>query len=116
MKMINYTLPEFVFLDGNTHTGNSLENRTVIQHIRSYSIFEVIALDEVLTSDFKAKSYEFEYKNNFGIVEKHLLLLHFSLAENEELEEVFAKTAKWYKAYLNWEDQNIITDETAKHN
>lgn len=106
----NYTLPEFVFLDAQSHEGNLLENRTVIQHIRSYSIIEIIALDEVLIAQFDTKQEDFTYINSFGIEEKHKAVLHFSLAEDFELDEVFEKTINWYREYLTWEDQNIMND------
>lgn len=116
MKIIDYTLPEFVFLDGNSHLGNTLEGRDVMVHVRSYTILEIVSLDTVVISDFKSKTYEFEYKDPTGIKERHLFALHFTLAGDDELTDIFKKCEKWYCAYLKWEDRNIITDETAKHN
>ena len=116
MKMTNYTLPEFVFLDGTSHLGNSLEGRDVLVHIRSNTILEIVALDKVLISDFKSKTYEFTYKNHFGVTEHHLFAIHLTLAEDDDLPDIFKKCEKWYCDYLKWEDRNIITDETAKHN
>lgn len=110
MPAINYTLPEFCFLDANSHEGNQLEHRTVLQHIRSYTILEVIALEDVAISNFTTATYDFEYKNSFGITEKHKFVLHFSLAEEYQLQEIFQKSAKWYCDYLTWEDNNIIDE------
>ncbi len=113
----DYTLPEFCFLDANSHLGNLLEGRTVLQHIRSYTILEVVALSEVLISNFTMPTYEFEYKNFAGVIEKHLFVLHFSLAHeeplpvNDTLTEIFEKCAKWYCNYLQWEDNNILKNE-----
>jgi hypothetical protein len=111
-----YTLPEFCFLDGNSPKGDTLDTRTVIQHIRSYTIMEAVALDEVILSEFTQPTFYFEYKNFAGVTEKHLLVLHFSLAEEEMLTEIFQKTSQWYCEYMNWEDKNIINDATGANN
>lgn len=115
MKIIEYTLPEFVFLDGNSHLGDTLEGRTVIQHIRTNTVMEVIAQDEVIISDFSnSKCHHFNYLNNFGITEKHMLVVHFTFAT--DLPDVFQKTVDWYIAYLRWEDRNISIEGTSKFN
>jgi len=119
MKLNDYKLPEYVFLDGNSHEGNVFEGRTVIQHIRSYTIFEVVALDDLSEYNFQTESFEFEYINFAGVTEKHLLVLHFSLSHepgSEELQDLFEKTAKWYIDYLKWEDINIIEDYGSANN
>jgi len=116
MEHINFTLPEFCFLDGISHLGDTLKNRTVIQHVRSYTIVDVIAADEMMVIDLQCQKHEFTYTNFKGIKEKHILALHFTLAEDDQLDEIFEKIASWYCDYLNWEDKNIITDEGSKHN
>lgn len=60
-QLINFALPEFAFLDGNSHEGNTLEGRTVIQHIRSYTIMEALALDEVGQLALKDTTKTFEF-------------------------------------------------------
>ena len=115
MRVTEYTLPEFVFLDGNSHLGDTLEGRTVIQHIRTNTVMEVIAQDDVIISDFSnSQCHHFDYLNYFGITEKHILVVHFTFATN--LPEVFSKTVDWYTAYLHWEDRNIQTDSTSAMN
>jgi len=119
MKITNYTLPEFVFIDGNSHQGDSLEGRTVIVHIRSYTIIEVIALDEVVIADFSgSRTYKFSYLNKFGITEKHMFAVHYksSHVSDLDLNNIFMKTAEWYTNYLRWEDGNIETDGISKLN
>ncbi len=111
-QFLNFALPEFVFLDGNAPDGDTLQGRTVIQHIRSYTIMEAIALDEVgqLALKDTVKTFEFEYTNSYNITERHMLALHFTLADeedNDQIHQIFEKTAKWYCDYLRWEDQNI---------
>lgn len=120
-QLINYTLPEFVFLDGNGHEGNSLEGRTVLQHILSATIMEVVDLSELKIHSFQKPTFEFDYTNKAGIVEKHILVLHFSVffdigaGSHDELENIFKLSAKWYCDYLAWEDGNIINDDKATH-
>jgi len=116
IKLTNLTLPEWAFLDATSHEGNLLEGRTVIQHIRSYTILEALALEDVKAFDLKTKPYNFDYKNSFGIIEKHIMLIHFSLASESELDEIAAKAITWYCNYLAWEDANIETDSTSVTN
>jgi hypothetical protein len=113
-KMLNFALPEFVFLDGNAPEGDTLENRTVIQHIRSYTVMEALSLDEVgqLALKDTTKTFEFEYINSFQITERHILALHFTLSDEDQLPIIFEKTARWYCDYLRWEDQNIQNKAT----
>lgn len=109
MQLTNFTLPEWVFLDANCHTGNELENRTVIQHVRSYTIIEIVAMDELIASQFEnVQSKDMAYINEFGVAEHHKLLVHFSLAsEDFQIQEVLTNAANWYYDYLQWEDNNI---------
>lgn len=110
MQLTNFTLPEWVFLDANCHTGNELENRTVIQHVRSYTIIEIVAMDEFTEIAIKNDviSRDMTYINEFGVAEYHKLLVHFSLAsEDFEIKQVLDEAAKWYYDYLTWEDNNI---------
>ncbi len=117
MELQNFTLPEFCFLDARSHLGDELEDRTVIQHIRTYTIIEAVALDEIKMFDFTNPTFKFDYINSFGIIEKHMLIVHFSqvwenpLPVSEELISVFQKTADWYCSYLDWEDQNILNQQ-----
>lgn len=116
MNMVNYNLPEWVILDGESHQGNTLKGRTVIQHVRSYTVLEVVAMDDVAQSDFKTKTFEFWYKNQFGLKEQFLFAVHFTLAAEHELSGIFKKAQKWYCDYLTWEDRNIVNDSRALKN
>jgi hypothetical protein len=119
METINYTLPEFVFLDGDSQEGDSLAGRTVLQHIRTYTIMEVIALDEIAANEFSQPTYQFEYKNIAGVVERHMFVLHFSMIQEtymptgDALDAVFKRCAEWYCNYLAWEDGNISSEAKA---
>lgn len=120
--MIDYTLPEFVFLDGNSHEGDSLADRTVIQHTHTCTIMEVVALDEIKASSFHKPTFRFEYRDDSGVVERHMLVLHFSMIHDsnvppsDALLTVFRMASDWYCDYLKWEDRDIDTSEKAKDN
>jgi len=116
-KELNLTLPEWVFLDGNSHLGDTLENRILLQHIQSYTIMELFLLDEnplVLNSSMKTK--EFTFTNIFGVTERHLIAVHFSLASPIELDWILERAIQFYLLFMNWEDNSLIIEETSKDN
>ena len=86
MNAYELTLPEFAFVEGSDHEGdnNILKGRTVIQHIRSYTVLE--------------------------LTEQLILAVHFTFAEDFQLPEIFEKAASWYMEYCRWEDRNIEND------
>jgi hypothetical protein len=109
-KLIDYTLPEFVFLDGNSPEGDTLEERTVVLHVRTASVFEVIHIDNVVVSKMKfdVKQWDIQYINPLiSYIEDIKILLHYTFAENDQLEEIILKLKEWYFNYLKWEDNNI---------
>ena len=116
-QQTNLTLPEWAFLEGNSHLGNTLEGRDILQHIRSYTILEIFPADVMdihLGKDVKVRS--FTYTNIAGQEEKHLIAVHFSLAEYGELDDILNKSVKFYCDYLTWEDRNIVTEINSKVN
>lgn len=116
-KELDLSLPEWVFLDGNSHFGNLLEGRDILQHIPSYTILELFMLEEgtiVLNPPVKIK--EFNHLNVFGDNEKHLIALHFSLADDSEIDMIMDKAIEYYRAFMDWEDQSLIIEETSKDN
>lgn len=115
-KELDLTLPEWVFLDGHSHLGDTLEQRVLLQHIQSYSIVEFILLEDgvVINPDMKFK--EFIYKNIYGAEEKHLIVVHFSLAAPIELDWMLERAIEFYKHFLDWQDASLIIEETSKEN
>lgn len=111
-------LPEFTFLDGSSHLGDTLKGRTLIFHIRTASVIE--DFDDIQMKDVVLKpdvvKFEFKHRNYAGFVEKHTLVIHYSLADKSEYEDIFRKTTEWYSNYMAWEDRNIEEDSTSKHN
>lgn len=116
-KFVNFTLPEFVFLDGQGPNGDTLEGRTVVQHIRSSTIIEFFDFNELLISEFHQEyKQRFDYKNSFGLVEKHLAVMWLSNLDFEDIEDMLEKTIEWYKTYLDWEDGNIADEAITTSN
>ena len=113
----NLNLPEWAFLEATSHLGNTLEGRDILQHIRSYTMLEIFPTDVMevhLGKDVKVRS--FTYTNIAGQEEKHLMAVHFSLAEFAELDEILEKAVKFYCDYLTWEDKNIENELNSKIN
>lgn len=114
MKRIDFTLPEITFFDGDSHKGNELEDRTVILHVPTLTILEVICLDEVKDLHLTCETFDFTYKNKFGIEEKFRFAVHRTFAD--DLQKVLKKCAVWYKNYLRWEDKNIRNEAQSAMN
>ena len=94
------------------------ESRRKLQtfQIGADSLSSVILLRDAAGNEFKTKTYEFDYKNRFGLKEQFLFSVHFTLAGEHELPEIFKKAQKWYCDYLTWEDLGISDDQTAFKN
>ena len=116
MKMLNLTLPEFAFLDANHHQGDVLNARTVIIHIRTHTMMEALAWEDMLEIQLNTTTHEFTYTNSHDIIEHHILALHYSLAPEHDIPDIMQKTAHWYREYLAWEDANIMSDDKATSN
>lgn len=114
MKLANLNLPEFAFLDANCHTGDDLEGRTVINHLRSNSIIEVFDSNDEVALNPEVKTLHYEMVNSLGLAEHLTFAVHFSFAE--EVEDILNKTAQWYAEYCRWEDANINNDFNAERN
>jgi hypothetical protein len=117
-KRVNFSLPEFVFLDANCHTGNALENRAVFQHIRSYTVLEAFYEKDFIELHLnpEVKCVKFSFVNGFGIEETHILAVHFTFADDDEIPEILEKCRDWFIDYMRWEDRNIKEDAQAKIN
>lgn len=119
MKLINFTLPDYCFLDGFSPDGNTLEDRTLIFDIKNSIIIEVLPLNDIFESNFERHilKKEFEYTNLAGIKEQHLLFAYLESADSFlNNQSILDKCWKWYCAYLDWEDKNIIDDHKSSKN
>lgn len=117
MNEVELSLPEWVFLDGTSHLGNMLAGRDVLQHIPSFTIIELFNLNgsELIFSQ-NVKTRAFSYKNRYDEIEDHVLAVHFSIIESENLDSIIDKAILFYCEFLDWEDQSIIEENTSKQN
>lgn len=117
-QIINYTLPEFAFLDGQSHEGNTLEARTVLLHVRTHTVIECIANSDVIVSDIRGIKKTFIYINKVLYPESHTLVVHHSYMDAPEQDqlEILDHAWQWYEKYLEWEDKNIETDNNSSDN
>ena len=114
---MNLELPEWVFLDGSSHLGNTLEGRVLLQHLASHTIFELFLLDEFPVEEDKAlKTKVFTFVNIWGEKEIHLMAAHFTLASDKELDKIIEEAIDFYKKFMDWEDASMIIEETSKEN
>lgn len=104
--MQELTLPEWAFLDAHSHLGNHLQDRTVILHIRTMTIVEIIEVDKSLLNEDTLKvSFA-----NTNTGERLIAALHFSTTvdSREVLIDILKNCATWYCDYCDWEDNNIF--------
>lgn len=113
---LDLTLPEWAFLEGRSHLGDTLEDRVLLQHIQSYTIIEFILKEEDVALNPEIKTHIFAYKNIFGIEEQHYVIVHFTLATPVELDWIKERAIEFYKHFMDWQDASMIIEETSKEN
>lgn len=119
-----FNLPEWAFLDAQSHLGDQLTGRTVVYHVRSATVIEI--LDEIQTSEITFNPgflyYDFIYTNYYGINEPLRLVVHYSASLNVNkdaeyiIENILKPCAKFYMDYAKWEDDNIQSEDVAQLN
>ena len=113
----DFTLPEWVFLNGNSHLGDTLEDRDVLQHNESFTIMEFFDInDNPVELDSSVKSKEFTYTNILGEIEKHLVAVHYSMSADFELNRILDEGIEFYKQFMDWQDTSLVIEETSKDN
>lgn len=110
MKLVNLNLPEWVFWDAHSHEGDKLKDRTVIEHVRSASVFEIFDRD-IDTFRLNPEVLTFRFKNEGLRVERLLIALHHSctldpVSDRKKLMDIMKQCAIWYCDYCDWEDKN----------
>lgn len=111
MSVVDLNLPNtFVFWDGQSHDGDLLAGRNIIQHVRSCTIIEI--LDEELGVYLKdeVKRIALKFTNSLGLKESLILAVHFSHAEFIQLNEILSEAKLWYLKYCEWQDKNILDE------
>ena len=115
---LNLELPEWAFLNGSSHLGNTLEGRDILQHNHSYTIFELFLLDdeEPIEEDPSVINKIFTFNNIWGETETYLIVVHFTLISDSHLDEIMDNAIQFYKEFMDWEDASLIIEETSKDN
>ena len=104
--MNELALPEWAFLDAHSHLGDKLEGRTVILHIRSMTVVEILDSDRSLLNEDTLKvSFA-----NTTTGERLIAALHLSttVESRDLLIDILKSCATWYCDYCDWEDNNIF--------
>lgn len=101
MNLIDLTLPEFAWIDANSHDGNHLEGREVFIHIPTKTILEVFCLDEMrVMLDIRSTDFKFDRLN-------YRIAIHYTLLQ--EVEDIINQAIDWYKLEARAIDENIRT-------
>lgn len=105
----NLSLPEWVFWDAHSHKGNQLGDRTIIEHVRSASVFEIFDRDFDLIG-LNPDVLTFKFKNEGLRTERLLIALHHSctldlMGDRAMLIDIMKRCAVWYCDYCDWEDK-----------
>lgn len=108
-KLIELNLPEWVFLDSETHEGNPLGTRTIVEHVPTGTVLEIFDRD-FDTFGLKPDVLTFNFKNNGLRIERMLIALHrsFVLDQKDDRAELLAlmkRCAVWYCDYCDWLDR-----------
>ncbi len=99
----------------------------ILHRLEPKCLIECICVtDEGMDEDLSAIFDLFVHRNSNGVDEQWQLIIRDyydvdhveSLPDSEVLRyrKMINKSWYWFKAYLEWEDQNIDTDEQAKSN
>lgn len=114
--LIELRLPEFAFVDGSEHEKKDiLKDRTVILHVRSASVIEIIERENAFITE-GTLTYNFTHTDLFGIEEDMIALLHYCTTLDKDadrgmiINHVLKPAAQWYCNYCDWEDRNIINN------
>jgi hypothetical protein len=111
MKIISLTLPEFAFVTGAENDNDELRERTVILHVRTATVMEIFASDEVC---LKPDVLQYDFIRHAPFFDEPLTIaLHYSatMEDKERILDVMKRAGDWYCDYCDWEDLEIATNE-----
>lgn len=115
-KLVDLSLPAFAFVDGWGDDDN-LQGRTVIVHCPTGTILEVLPTKDILyvDDDNYRSSFVFKFTGVSSIEEAYIMMLHTSptfdkVADAGTIKELMKEAARWFTNYLQWEDNNIISE------
>lgn len=121
MKLTELKLPAIAFVDGTSHKGDTLYGRTVLLHVRSASVIEIVD-DKTIIND-GVPSLPFTYKNDAGAIERYMAVAHYINASTdyvsisrEDVDSILKECAVFYKEYCAWEDKNLRENHISQIN
>jgi hypothetical protein len=112
--MVNYNLPEWNFLNGNSHECDYLQERTIILHLPSFTILEVIKIDKIKEISDKIPVFQFQVANKFDKLESLQFYIHCTLSN--DLSSILRDSAIWYSNYLEGEESTELNKEKCNQN
>lgn len=118
-RMVELTLPAVAFLDGQCHLGDTLKGRTVLLHVRSASVVEVLDAGDVGSFEEGVPVLHFTYRNRFVVDEPMVAAAHYvhgGMGDDDLAAEVLRECADFYCRYAAWEDRNIEEEDVARLN
>lgn len=118
MNIKKIYLPEFVFLDGSEHEpgGNPTAGRTLILHVRTATVLELFDQNnDEFALNPETTTFNFEHTNILKVKENFVFAVHYTFAP-DDLPEIFARAAEWYRKYCEWEDRNIANEYLEDNN
>jgi hypothetical protein len=112
MNIVKLTLPEFAFVAGAENDNDELRGRTVILHVHTATVMEVFESSDVCLN---VDALHYDYVRHTPYFDEALTIaLHYSatLDDEEDIFKVMKKAAQWYNDYCDWEDLEILTNES----
>lgn len=113
-KTIKSALPEWTFLAGNFHEGDSLAGRTILLHFPSFTILEVMPANNSGENILSSPTFQFHITDAFGDSKTLQFYIHCTLSH--DLDQVLQDSAIWYSNYLKREERNVLIKEKSKQN
>lgn len=121
MKITEFLLCENPMRSGSRSEGGA--GLFILKTSEPLCIIECVALDEEDPVGGLDDVFDFfEFKNADGLIEKHQLFLirpkSASLTDQEALffRKIIQKAWRWYRSYLEFEDENLDENEKSSEN
>jgi hypothetical protein len=111
-SLLKTELPIFTILNSKSHQGDVLQNRVLILHSPTMSVFEALDLQECeLRKD--SINFKYEYINPVfgGMIESLAFVLIKSELEQTEMKSIFLEMHSWFCDYMKWYDQQEFVEQ-----
>jgi len=116
-KQTNLTLPEWAFLEASDHTGNALEGRDVLLHVRTHTMLEFFSENDLKVNlNPNVFNRRFTFKNSYGIIEHYKVAMHYSILEYSNLDGIVNEAIEYFKDWMTWMDKSIEQEDNSKIN